>query len=62
MAGTEKAAASVPCGVCSRPAVWMATVPMCGERPRYPLCEECLDDIAWCEYAEDVDLIDSEVA
>lgn len=26
------------CGVCKRPAEVMATVPMCGERPRYPLC------------------------
>lgn len=42
------------CGVCNRDAVAMATVPMCGERPRYPLCQSCLDDLLWSEYAEEV--------
>lgn len=44
------------CGICQRPAVWMATVPMCGQRPRYPLCEEHLDDLAESEYVEEVEL------
>lgn len=44
------------CGVCQRPAQWRATVPMCGGRPRYPLCEECLDDLAGADYVEDVEL------
>lgn len=42
------------CGVCQRPAEVMATVPMCGERPRYPMCWECFEDINSCDYAEDV--------
>ena len=48
-----------PCGVCGMPAEWMATVPMCGERPRYPICSDCLDPIAECGYAEDVELLDA---
>jgi hypothetical protein len=43
------------CGICGLPPAWLATVPMCGERPRYPLCSECLDDIV--VYAEVIDLI-----
>lgn len=35
-------------------AVWIATVPMCGARPRYYLCEQHLDDIV--ANTEDVDL------
>jgi hypothetical protein len=43
-----------PCGICQRPSEVMATVPMCGQRPRYPLCYECLSDLSYCDYAEDV--------
>jgi len=42
------------CGICGREAEVMATVPMCGERPRYPLCHDCLEPIAWSGYAENV--------
>ena len=42
------------CGICGRQAEVMATVPMCGERPRYPLCNEHLADLAWSGYVEDV--------
>jgi hypothetical protein len=33
-----------------------ATVPMCGKRPRYPLCLPCYEDIA--EECEDVTLVE----
>jgi hypothetical protein len=42
------------CGVCKRPAEVIATVPMCGERPRYPMCWECFEPINWSGYAEEV--------
>jgi hypothetical protein len=42
------------CGICQREAEVMATVPMCGKRPRYALCHECLGDLTWSEYAEEV--------
>ena len=38
-----------------RPATVRATVPMCGERPRYGLCDDCLADIS--DYAEDVEVL-----
>lgn len=47
-----------PCGVCQEPADVIATVPMCGERPRYPICFDCFEPIDWSGYAEDVRLID----
>ena len=42
------------CGICAFPAEVMATVPMCGERPRYPLCHDCLEDLSYSDYAEEV--------
>jgi hypothetical protein len=46
-----------PCGVCGRPAEVVATVPMCGQRPRYPMCHECFEPINWNGYAEDVEVL-----
>lgn len=46
-----------PCGVCGDPAEVIATVPMCGQRPRYPLCHECFEPINWNGYAEDVEVL-----
>jgi hypothetical protein len=40
----------------------IATVPMCGERPRYPICFACFEPIDWSGYAEDVALIDGDVS
>lgn len=48
------------CGICEGPAIWLATVPMCGERPRYPLCEGCLGDLMRSDFAEDVDLLSTD--
>jgi hypothetical protein len=46
------------CGCCDvREADVIATVPMCGERPRYPICGECLDIIGYGDYAEDIEPI-----
>jgi hypothetical protein len=45
------------CGVCERPADFMATVPMCGERPRYKVCIDCLATLG--DYAEDVVMLGS---
>jgi hypothetical protein len=45
------------CGVCNNPAEVIATVPMCGRRPRYPMCHECFESINWAGYAEDVEVL-----
>lgn len=42
------------CGICGREAEVVATVPMCGERPRFPLCHACLDDLTFSDFTEDV--------
>jgi hypothetical protein len=46
---------TIPCGICKNPAELTVTVPMCGERPRYPLCHECFISIAG--YTEDVEVL-----
>lgn len=49
-----------PCGICQQPADLYGTVPMCGERPRYPMCFGCHEDLDWSGYVEDVRLIDGQ--
>lgn len=49
-----------PCGICQQPADLYGTVPMCGERPRYPMCFACHEDLDWSGYVEDVRLIDGD--
>lgn len=40
------------CDLCGKEAEQRATVPMCGKRPRFWLCDRCLNDID--AYVEDV--------
>ena len=40
------------CGVCGEPADVIATVPMCGKRPRYAMCLDCwlpIEEAGYCE-------------
>jgi len=53
-------AESVRCQLCadmgrSTPAELLATVPMCGERPQYLLCPDCVEEMG--EYVEEVRLV-----
>jgi hypothetical protein len=45
---------SAPCGVCGEPADVVATIPMCGEQPRYSLCLTCWRDIEEAGYCDEV--------
>jgi hypothetical protein len=46
------------CGCCEmRSADIVATVPMCGERPRYPMCMDCAAPLVECGYAEEVEVL-----